>query len=315
MSDKKPIRNVPESLKKIVAGKQNFKCANNPDTIIKGLEDFECHLWKINKGDFDESCYEIDHKVPHCISYDDNDDNLQALCNACHAVKTKRFIAKQAQQNTLIREKQIIEKKNNVINDKDEQIINKENNVINNSNKDEQISSKYQCHTCKRNFRQKCHLDDHLNKKIKCQPIIDIPQNNIIIPQNNTIVPINNGSLNDKLDLLNNILPKINDNLDDNYQCNYCNKTFARRDVVTRHIKNYCPIVKQQKKDKQEIYDKLTLLESNNKQLEEEIKNKNKQIEIKDKLLEEEIELNKKHCEEIKNLKNKIKNIQSLTPK
>ena len=32
--------------------------------------------------------------------------------------------------------------------------------------------SKYPCPTCNRNFMKKCHLNDHLNKKNKCQPEI-----------------------------------------------------------------------------------------------------------------------------------------------
>ena len=88
-------RKVSEAVKKQVAGKQKYKCANDPKSDI--VEDYECPLWhKIeNKGCFDESGYEIDHKVEHCISRDDNIKNLQALCKSCHVVKTKRFLISQ----------------------------------------------------------------------------------------------------------------------------------------------------------------------------------------------------------------------------
>ena len=87
-------RKVTEPQKKKVAGKQFYKCANKKGAKIKGLEGYDCVLWKVtgeNKGCFDESGYEIDHKIEHVISKDDKEDNLQALCKPCHSVKTKRF--------------------------------------------------------------------------------------------------------------------------------------------------------------------------------------------------------------------------------
>lgn len=90
-------RTVTESTKKRVAGKQEFKCANNLNVSLKGLEKFFCPLWQISgssKGCFNESGYEIDHIVEHSVSRNDNEDNLQALCLMCHSVKTKRFMSK-----------------------------------------------------------------------------------------------------------------------------------------------------------------------------------------------------------------------------
>ncbi len=157
--------------------------------------------------------------------------------------------------------------------------------------------SKYQCNVCDRNFKQKSHLDDHSNKKNKCKPVIEIlcgiPQK----PTKNTQNPV-------KI-LQNNInvtIPTTNEN-----NCNYCNKSFARKDAVIRHMDQYCPIAKQQNKEKQDIFDKLLLLETKNKQLEEEIK-------IKDKQLEEEIKNKNTQLEnEIKKLKKEIKKIQPTT--
>jgi phage FluMu protein Com len=169
--------------------------------------------------------------------------------------------------------------------------------------------TKYQCSICKRNFRQKCHLNDHSNKKSKCVPLIEVPQNNTnvpqnntIVPQNNTIIPSNNRPINDNIYTLNGNLTTQHGNLEGNHQCRHCNKYFARKDAMNRHIKQYCPIAKQQNNDKQEIFDRLVLLESKNKQLEEEIKLKDKQLEVKDKLLEEEIKL-----------KDENKTIQTIT--
>jgi len=90
-----PKRKVSEALKKRVAGKQRFKCANKPHLQLVGLEDYSCKLWEVegeHRGVFDESGYEIDHIVEHCISIDDSESNLQALCKLCHSVKTKKFM-------------------------------------------------------------------------------------------------------------------------------------------------------------------------------------------------------------------------------
>ena len=88
-------RKVSESLKKYIAGTQSYQCANKPGIVIVGLESYNCPLWRETNssvpGNFDESGYEIDHIIEHCISQDDTAENLQALCKSCHNVKTMRF--------------------------------------------------------------------------------------------------------------------------------------------------------------------------------------------------------------------------------
>jgi 5-methylcytosine-specific restriction endonuclease McrA len=84
---------LPESMKKRVAAKQNFKCANKPGSELKGLEKYNCAIWKHRDGTFDESLYQIDHIEEYSISQNNDISNLQALCPSCHAVKTKRFMA------------------------------------------------------------------------------------------------------------------------------------------------------------------------------------------------------------------------------
>ena len=82
---------LTESIKKQVAGRQSFKCANHPDSK---LINYKCPLWARggdNSGCFDESGYEIDHIKEHAISADNSLENLQALCSLCHKVKTKKF--------------------------------------------------------------------------------------------------------------------------------------------------------------------------------------------------------------------------------
>lgn len=36
-----------------------------------------------------DGIYDLDHKVPWCISHDDSWRNMQALCPTCHARKTR----------------------------------------------------------------------------------------------------------------------------------------------------------------------------------------------------------------------------------
>ena len=85
-------RKVSEALKKLIAGRQNFKCANFINSNI--ITNYNCPLWqnKTRNGNFGEEGYQIDHIVEHSISKDDKPENLQALCLSCHAVKTKRFM-------------------------------------------------------------------------------------------------------------------------------------------------------------------------------------------------------------------------------
>lgn len=90
-------RKLSESVKKTIAGDQSFKCNNKPGSNLKGLEKFLCPLWyKPGElaGSFDGSGYQIDHITEHCLTHDDSEENLQALCVACHSYKTRKFISK-----------------------------------------------------------------------------------------------------------------------------------------------------------------------------------------------------------------------------
>ena len=119
----------------------------------------------------------------------------------------------------------------------------------------------YKSNICLKDFRQKCHLDDHLNKKKKpcLSPSIQICENNTQTHTNNTqthtnntqksqliLQPINNmdllmhKALRDYIDKRQNI--HINEI---NIFCEYCNKEFVRKDSLTRHLKNFCKYKKQ----------------------------------------------------------------------
>jgi hypothetical protein len=86
------VRKVSEALKKLIAGRQNYKCANMLNSDI--VKNYNCPLWenKERNGSFGEEGYQIDHIVEHSISKNDAPENLQALCLSCHSVKTKRFM-------------------------------------------------------------------------------------------------------------------------------------------------------------------------------------------------------------------------------
>ncbi len=92
------IRRLSEAKKKFIAGRQNFKCANNPQNLVFDhpsipiIQNYNCPFWRNGAdGSFDESQYEIDHIIEYSKSKDNSLGNLQALCKCCHAVKTRRF--------------------------------------------------------------------------------------------------------------------------------------------------------------------------------------------------------------------------------
>tara|TARA_B100000902_G_scaffold248812_1_gene235472 strand:- start:2549 stop:2890 length:342 start_codon:yes stop_codon:yes gene_type:complete len=94
--DRSPRRTLTEAQKKTVAARQNFKCANKPGN---NPLTYDCPFWvRGGDGSFDESGYEIDHIVEWCVSRDDSEQNLQALCVCCHRVKTRRAAMKRRRE-------------------------------------------------------------------------------------------------------------------------------------------------------------------------------------------------------------------------
>ena len=86
-------RKLTDAQKKHIAAKQFHRCANSNTIQLKGIEEYNCPLWNKteNQGLFDLSGYDIDHIIEHCLTGDDSESNLQALCISCHRVKTKSF--------------------------------------------------------------------------------------------------------------------------------------------------------------------------------------------------------------------------------
>ena len=77
-------RYISNKIKKNVLQKQEYKCAK--------IKDYKCLLWICNNGIFDDAGYEFDHIEEFSITKNNLEDNVQALCPNCHAVKTKRFL-------------------------------------------------------------------------------------------------------------------------------------------------------------------------------------------------------------------------------
>ena len=77
-------RYISDKIKKNVLERQENKCAK--------IKNYKCLLWISNDGIFDEAGYEFDHINEFSITKNNLEDNIQALCPNCHAVKTKRFL-------------------------------------------------------------------------------------------------------------------------------------------------------------------------------------------------------------------------------
>jgi hypothetical protein len=129
-------RTLSQSKKGLIAGKQNYKCANKPGNKLNRFTDYSCPFWKLNEGSFDHSGYEIDHINEFCESGDDDESNLQALCPCCHRVKTRSFMSERAKNRKCTKSKTDMDKPDNLgdkdIDDKDIYNESDENNNFNN---------------------------------------------------------------------------------------------------------------------------------------------------------------------------------------
>ena len=108
----------------------------------------------------------------------------------------------------------------------------------------------YRCEKCFKTFRQKCHLVDHLTKRLKpcCPPDIlkivnssnpsETLTNSSQIPHKSLTNPTKN------IIDINNLLIK-NTIIDGLHSCEYCDKIFNRHDNLKRHIDFYCKIKKK----------------------------------------------------------------------
>ena len=105
----------------------------------------------------------------------------------------------------------------------------------------------YKCKICNKEFNQKCHYTNHLNRIKPCEKLTEnIHQYPPNIHQKNDN-PIMEYTIVDEY-----IIKKRKKN----YSCNFCNELFCRSDVLKKHL-DRCKIRKEETQDKEIIYQEL----------------------------------------------------------
>jgi hypothetical protein len=137
----------------------------------------------------------------------------------------------------------------------------------------------YNCNICGKQFKQKCHYTNHLNRINPCIKLTKkIPQN----PQISSEIPPTSTK---------------------NYSCSFCKDQFTRSDHLKRHL-DRCKIRKEECKEKDEIFKKL--LEQNNilmSTIDIQKDQINQLIKANDNLVQQ-IKLTKSQTQNNKNIKN-----------
>lgn len=183
---------------------QKYRCANFPGSNLYNIDNYECKLWKYSDGAFDEAGHQIDHIVDHCSTGDNDIDNLQLLCLACHGVKTansrknnkkklKKSFDDYPSNDYILPES---DTSNNDISSDDNYLL---NDAIShrsvNTDKKKRSSVLYKCKKCGKEFNKKSNYKQHRQRKTKC-------------------------NTNKK-----------------SFKCNDCKKEYGRKDSLARHMK------------------------------------------------------------------------------
>ena len=69
---------------------KSSQCSNYIGSNV--IKNYNCPMWLLYNGFFDDSGYEIDHIDEFSKTYNNDLSNLQLLCVCCHKVKTKLFV-------------------------------------------------------------------------------------------------------------------------------------------------------------------------------------------------------------------------------
>lgn len=124
--------------------KQKFRCANSVGSNLYNIGTYECILWKLYGGTFDEAGYQIAYW---------GHNNLQLLCPQCHAVKTLN-----SQKNN---KGKISQKSSDDNESSDSESSDDSNTII------EQYKL-YRCERCKKQFNNKRRYEEHLYRISPC---------------------------------------------------------------------------------------------------------------------------------------------------
>ena len=166
---------------------------------------------------------------------------------------------------------------------------------------------KYICSTCEKSFDHKNDYTRHITKKFPCKKkesgsITNLILNDITLLHNITSnateitshlveIPLDtieeNGDVNvfisSKINMCSDTI-NISTNdvslsaIDSKFKCDYCLKTYSRKDVLIKHIKTNCKVKKQEDNKKEEIYQKLIRELDEVKKEKEELKNEIKEL-------------------------------------
>ncbi len=124
----------------------------------------------------------------------------------------------------------------------------------------------YTCLKCGKEFNRKCNFIDHTEKKKNpCKPKINI--NELLLPQKPQI----NLDLqtNNKTEILNK-----EEKVKNNYSCSHCGFNFTRRYHLTRHLDGRCKVKKNDNKEKETIIQMLINKEKDNNEIIKQLQNK-----------------------------------------
>ena len=157
----------------------------------------------------------------------------------------------------------------------------------------------YKCKICNKEFNQKCHYTNHLNRIKPCEKLT---KNIHQYPPNIHQYPPNIHQKNDTPLMEYTIVDEyIIKKRKKNYSCNFCNELFCRSDVLKKHL-DRCKIRKEETQDKEIIYQELLKkMESYEKEKENQY-NLIKELNNKIEKLENEKKIN--HTQNNRNIKN-----------
>ncbi len=121
----------------------------------------------------------------------------------------------------------------------------------------------YICPNCNKKFCQKSNLDRHINKKIQC--VLISTENNDYQMDSQKLIKAHKSSqmlTKKKLTSQDNLIMMEFESEPNELSCRYCLKKFSKNSNLTRHLRDYCKVKKQQDEEKEDIFKRLLLQET-----------------------------------------------------